>query len=447
MTLARVKPQLGRWLSWLAALLIALPAWANPADFQITHYDVRIEPDFAERAITARATLRLIASAAQASQLILDAGALQIDSVQENDRPIPYRRAEQKLLLSLPPAAQAGQVRELVLHYHGTPTEGLQFSDDRAQVSTAFSTSQWMPCQDAPSQRATLALTLVLPAGMAAVANGSLAGTEPLANGKVASRWLLHQPMPSYLYGFVAGDFRVLSQTSGATTLRFMAPPGFSADQLQQVFRDSADMLRFFEAKAGVPYPLADYTQVLLRGAAAQEMSGFSVMGERYGQRVLQDATRLWLGAHEFSHQWWGNGLTNRSWEHFWLNEGIASFMTAAYLEHRFGASAYQEQIDAARAKYEALRRAGHDKSLVFANWDAPTAEDRSLVYDKGAYVTHLLRQHLGEQAFWDGLRAYTRQYWGQSVQTADFQRAMEQSSGRDLSDFFDRWVYLTVRP
>jgi aminopeptidase N len=428
---------------WLAALLLAMPGRASPADFQIAHYDVRIEPDFAKRAITARATLRLIATTAQASRLALDAGALQIDSVQENERPVPYRRAEQKLLLSLPPATHAGQVRELVLSYHGTPTDGLQFSDDGAQVSTAFSTSQWMPCQDAPSQRATLALTLVLPPGMAAVANGSLEDTQALPTGKVASRWLLRQPMPSYLFGFVAGEFRVLSQTSGATTLRFMAPPGFSADQLRQVFRDSADMLRFFEARAGVPYPFADYTQVLLRGAAAQEMSGFSVMGERYGQRVLQDATRLWLGAHEFSHQWWGNGLTNRSWEHFWLNEGIASFMTAAYLEHRFGASAYQQQIDAARAKYEALRQAGHDKSLVFANWDAPTAEDRSLVYDKGAYVTHLLRQHLGEQAFWDGLRAYTRQYWGQSVQTADFQHAMEQSSGRDLSDFFDRWVYL----
>ncbi|MEN9397126.1 MAG: hypothetical protein RLZ81_1656 [Pseudomonadota bacterium] len=89
MILARVAPRLGRWLLWLAALLLAMPGRASPADFQIEHYGVRIEPDFANRAITARATLRIIATAAQASQLALDAGSLQIESVQESDRPVP----------------------------------------------------------------------------------------------------------------------------------------------------------------------------------------------------------------------------------------------------------------------------------------------------------------------------------------------------------------------
>lgn len=435
-----------RWLLWLAMLVVGLPSHANTANFEIEHYEARIEPDFANRSIAGQVTLRVMTKSAGARVLALDAGDLQIDSVQEHNRPVAFERVKQGLVISLVQPVLAGQARELVVTYHGTPRTGLRFSEDGAQVSTAFSTSQWMPCQDAPSQRATLALTLVAPPGLAVVANGAHESTQTLASGKIASRWVLSQAMPSYLYGFVAGDFRVVTQAAGATTLRFVAPPSFSVDQVRQVFRDTADMLEFFADKAGTPYPFADYTQVLLRGPAAQEMSSFSVMGERYGQRVLADPTRLWLGAHELSHQWWGNGLTNQSWEHFWLNEGIATFMTAAYLEHRFGPSAYQEQIDAARNKYEALRQAGHDKPLVFANWDAPSAEDRSLVYDKGAYVTHLLRQHLGEQAFWDGLRAYTRQYWGKSVRTADFQQAMEQSSGRDLSGFFDRWVYLKTR-
>jgi aminopeptidase N len=135
--------------------------------------------------------------------------------------------------------------------------------------------------------------------------------------------------------------------------------------------------------------------------------------------------------------------VTNRSWRHFWLNEGIATFMTAAYLEHRFGAEEYRDQIEAARTKYKALKEAGLDRSLVFPDWDAPTAADRSLVYDKGALVVHELRAQMGEALFWKGLRHYTRTHWGQSVETADFQHAMESSSGLDLQAFFRRWVYL----
>jgi aminopeptidase N len=156
---------------------------------------------------------------------------------------------------------------------------------------------------------------------------------------------------------------------------------------------------------------------------------------------VLADPQAIWLGAHEMAHQWWGNGVTNKSWRHFWLNEGIATFMTAAYLEHRFGPAEYQKQMDAARVKYLALRDAGLDKSLVFPDWDRPTSADRSLVYDKGALVVHELRIRLGEESFWKGLKHYTQKYWAQPVETADFIRAMEQSSGVDLSAFFKQWV------
>jgi aminopeptidase N len=90
------------------------------------------------------------------------------------------------------------------------------------------------------------------------------------------------------------------------------------------------------------------------------------------------------------------------------------------------------------------VRDAGKDRSLVFPDWLHPTAEDRTLVYDKGAYVLHLLREEMGERDFWTGLRLYTRKYFGKSVTTADFQTAMQQASGKKLDSFFAKWVYLT---
>jgi aminopeptidase N len=205
-------------------------------------------------------------------------------------------------------------------------------------------------------------------------------------------------------------------------------------------------MLRFFEGVAGVPYADRTYTQVLAAGGIEQEMSGFSALNERYGRRVLANERDNWLGAHEFAHQWWGNMVTNRDWTHFWLNEGMATFLASAYREHRFGRELYLRDIEEYRSTYERIRQAGKDRSLVFPDWNRPTPEDRQLVYRKGAYVLHLLREEMGDRLFWSGIRQYTRKYFGKSVVTADFQKAMEQASGKNLGEFFARWVYLTQR-
>jgi aminopeptidase N len=169
-------------------------------------------------------------------------------------------------------------------------------------------------------------------------------------------------------------------------------------------------------------------------------------MGEGYGRGVLKDERDVWLAAHELAHQWWGNMVTCRGWNHFWLNEGMATFMAAAYKERRFGRAEYLREIESNRQHYEKVRDAGKDRSLVFPDWSHPTAADRTLVYDKGAYVLHLLREEMGERAFWAGIRRYTRLYFGKSVTTQEFQAAMEQASGKDLKDFFSKWVYLTRR-
>ncbi len=131
-----------------------------------------------------------------------------------------------------------------------------------------------------------------------------------------------------------------------------------------------------------------------------------------------------------------------KNWNHFWLNEAFATCMSAAYNEYRFGKEKYNADINSYLDVYQGIKLRGNDKSLVFRGWLNPSRDDRNLVYFKGAYVLHLLRQELGDEAFWKGIKFYSQSYFGKSVSTIDFQSAMEQSCGRDLDAFFSEWVF-----
>jgi aminopeptidase N len=247
--------------------------------------------------------------------------------------------------------------------------------------------------------------------------------------------------MPSYIYGFAAGRFSEASNSSGSLQLRYFGE-GFSAAELTDVFRETERTLRFFEQRSGVKYADASYSQVLAGDGIGQEMSSFALIPENYGRSALASGDTGGLGAHELAHQWWGNLITCREWSEFWLNEGFATYMVAAYLEERSGREAYLKQIEVSRGRYERVKAAGHDRPLVFPDWNHPTADDRTIVYHKGAYFLHVLRESIGDQPFWTGVRQYTIEHAGASVTSADFQRAMEAASGRDLSSLFAEWVF-----
>jgi aminopeptidase N len=413
----------------------------------VGHYDVHLTPDFAQKLVDGVVAIGLDLASLPENQLTLDADGLQIDSAVLKGgngltTPVKFEHQGKRLKLSLVPPLPSTPLVTLEIKYRARAATGLVFSSDIPQVFTAFSTSQWMPCIDSPSARATLTLTLTVPENLKTIGNGTQRKLSAAAAQTQTVQWSLDQPMPSYLFGFAVGDYlQVTDIQPHKTTLHYFAPKSFTQAQLQQIFVETRSAIAFYEDKAGIQYPFEQYTQVLVKGSAAQEMSSYSIMGERYGQRVLENEKNIWLAIHELSHQWWGNGVTNASWRQMWLNEGIATFMTAAYLEHRFGRGAYLQEVNAAKASYEKIKQAGADKALVFSSWDAPTAQDRSLVYDKGSYFVHLLRELMGETAFWLGLKDFTRAYWGASVTSTDFQATMQRASPVDLSALFDQWV------
>jgi aminopeptidase N len=400
----------------------------------VLHYSATIEPDIASKSVKGSVLIRVLTDS---QEIVFDCGNLTVDSVTENGKPLRFSVNEHKLRVTLPKTTGD---RQIEVQYHGTPRYGIRFYPDRQQVYTIFSTSQWMVCNDDPSDKATFTLSLVLPATLTVVANGELISQREQPGAKRVSEWRQRSPIPTYIFGFAAGPFKIVKEKHRNVELQYLAT-NYSEAEVRRIFRATPDMLDFFESRAGVKYADKTYTQVLAAGGVEQEMSSFTALKESYGKDLLNNEQDVWLAAHEFAHQWWGNMVTCRDWNHFWLNEGVATFIAAAYIEHRFGRAAYLREIESYRANYEKVRAAGKDKPLVFPDWLHPTSEDRTLVYDKGAYVLHLLREEMGERAFWRGLQIFTKRHFGKSVVTSDFMSAMEEANGKSLHEFFAKWV------
>jgi aminopeptidase N len=419
------------------------PGPAQPGDdppprrFHVSHYDVQLHPHLATKTITGTTVMTLSLDDGERN-VVVNRGSLQIDAVREGPEPRPFEVAGTMLRVSLEPGRPAA--RELTIDYHGAPSSGLVFVPERDQIYTLFSTSQWMPAIDEPDARATLRLRLTIPRGWTGTASGREVSRRSIGDMQQVE-WRQARAVPTYTFGFAVGRFVTATERAAGATLRYFGG-AVTARDLRTIFRETPQMIAFFESRAGVPLPRGEYAQALVARTVGQEMAGLSVMSDEYGRAVLSDPSAIGLIAHELAHQWWGNMVTCQAFTHFWLNEGVATYMAAAYREHRFGRDVYLRDVASMRARVEQVRERGNDRSLVFPEWRRPSADDRTLVYQKGAYLLHELRERLGDQPFWAGVRLYTTRYFGRSVTTADFKAALEEASGKDLDDFFARYVF-----
>jgi aminopeptidase N len=243
------------------------------------------------------------------------------------------------------------------------------------------------------------------------------------------------------VFGFATGEFTEATSKAGRTTLRYLGVQN-SPQALKAKFAPTAQMLAFFEEVSGVPFPHDTYTQVLVPGKVAQENSSYSLIGSDFIDPILSNPQEDWVIAHELAHQWWGNLLTCKTWQHVWLNEGVTVFLVAAYKERRWGRAAYEKEMQLIRRRYQTAVDAGFDVPLAYSQTYPSLSIQRAIVYSKAALFLALLRKHLGEQAFWKGLKHFTQKHVGASVESQDFEFALKEATGKDLSNLFKRWVH-----
>ena len=421
-------------------LVVSLPVLALPPSrpYDVDHYDVKVEPNLTAHRLTGEVTIQLHSVADGLDTIELDAGSLEVSAVVEEFANVRFERRGELLVVHPDKPVRLGELRGFTIRYQAGPARGLTFFDD--QVWAAYFTSNWMVCNERPEDRATLRITIAAPAAMKVAASGRLVKTSRDGSRSV-SEWTEDAEVPPFVFGFAVGNFAESIAEENKTRLRFLGSPDAAKD-LPKVFHETAPAIRFLIEKSGGLYMDKTYTQALLKDGPEQEQAQLTQLPEKYGQTLLSHPDDLWLLVHELAHQWYGIGIACRDWSDFWLSEGMATFLADVYLGEKFGPERYTREIEAAHKSYEQLKADGKDRPLSFHDWTQPRDAGGRLPYNKGAWVLHLLRQEMGEDSFWRGLRVYTKNYWGKQVTSRDFEKSMESITDVPLASFFQTWVY-----
>lgn len=432
-------------LVWIGASLAAsIPhaaLGAEPGDgFQVELYEVELRPDLETASISGRESIRIEATKPGLREIAFSPNALTFSEAKVNGAPAAVGSDGHAIVVTLPRPLGKGEKATIDFTMQGVPARGVTVVP--TGLYTGYFGCDWMIClQDSPGDKADFRLDLVLPRGKQSLGVGRLISTHDLPGDLVLHRWRSDRPTSPYLFAFAAGTFPEAKAATPHGELRYLDGSGAAAD-LPLLFAHTPDMVAFLSERAGMGLPGGAYAQLLVPGRQAQEAMSFSLIGNGVLELEREDPSSAWIIVHELAHQWWGNLVTCETWQDFWLNEGFATFMVAAWEQHRFGEAAYRQELDALRRRREQARERGYDKPLAWAGTYPSLADRRAVQYSKGALFLAELREAIGDEAFWQGVRRYTLDHAGKTVTSRDLQTAMEQASRRDLAVLFSEWVY-----
>jgi aminopeptidase N len=444
----------------LALLLLAAgapPLDASTRDFDQTHLVIRVTPNIGAGTVDGETTVSFTSLADPLRVLRLHCEETAVLSVKNGSGALlEFATADGVLSITLATPIPRGTASTVTVAYRARPTQGMFFhapapenpSTPLEMYSQGEGTDnrRWFPCYDEPDDRATVEVFCTVPADLQTVSNGTLVASAPAAGGLREDHWSLDRAIPSYLVTLVAGRFDVEEAKWKAVPLRYISQKGRGAE-VRNGCEFTPDMMEFFSSYTGRDYPWPRYDQVTVWDFVygGMENASATTMNMRllHPKEARPNYSADGLVAHELAHQWFGDLLTCRTFDHIWLNEGFATYFTDLYFEHRDGAEEFSLHRRNQNRGYMDANREPEKLGLhPSPRGDTPLELFGGKQYNRGAAILHQLRIELGDDAFRDGIRAWVKENADRAVTSEEFRRSMEGATGRNLKWFFDQWVY-----
>jgi len=379
-----------------------------------------------------------------------------IDSIVSPAGQLTYARADNVVTVTLDQAYNTGEQFEFVIYYYGQPVGGTSVFNGFAwhvkasgeysisSVSEPYGARSWWPCKDRNDDKAdTFHIAVTVDTRFYAASNGTLDSTVFGLGHVHTYYYTMPYPMAAYLFAIAVSDYAVwydqwiYNNYADTMPLIHAVDPAWYVYSLDH-YNVTPTALTVLSNKYGLyPWHEIKYGHATMEWLSAMEHQSMSWMlgsypsGWGYSEPVV---------VHEMSHQWWGDYITCKSWADIWLNEGWASYSEALYYQVRQGWAAYHD--------YMGYMDYTGGTSIYRVDTTNPSVVFNSIVYDKAAWVVHMLRRVLGDSAFFNGIHDYYNSpYAYGALTTEEFKQVWEQSSGMDLGWFFDEWIYGEYRP
>ncbi|HUQ88145.1 MAG TPA: M1 family metallopeptidase [Vicinamibacterales bacterium] len=355
---------------------------------------------------------------------------------------LSFTHSANRLHIVMPPLSKAGQEFTFTIRYRGTPAAGLRIGANMHGDRTVFGENwpnlvrNWLPMIDHPYDKATGEFVITAPNQYQVVANGLLIEELDLPNNMRRTHWKQSVPIASWLYTIAVARFssHVAGAIDGAPIQTWVFPQ--DRDAGIALFEDtSRRALQFFITNIG-PYSYEKLANV--------QATGFTG-GTEYASAIFYGEKGVSAGrgpvVHEIAHQWFGDSVTERDWDDVWLSEGFATYFALLFTEHDEGRDAFVDGLKRSRTQVLQLEQKLPDTPVIHRNLSDMQKVLNNLIYQKGGWVLHMLRQEVGTENFWVAIREYYRRYRNSNASTADLRAVFEQVSGKPLEWFFTQWL------
>ncbi len=386
---------------------------------------------------------------------------------------LKYKYDDWQLKITLDKKYKGGEAYTIYIDYTAKPNEvqvqgsaaitdakGLYFinpkgeeKDKPTQIWTqgeTEATSVWCPTIDKPNQKTTEEIYMTVPAKYVTLSNGKLISQKKNADGTRTDYWKMDLPHSPYLFFMGVGDYAIIKDSWKGKEVSYYVEKEY-APVARKIFGLTPEMIGFYSKITGVDYPWAKYSQITGRDYVSGAME--NTTATLHSESAQQDARELTDGngwesviAHELFHQWFGDYVTTESWSNITLNESFADYSETLWDEYKYGQDAGDEHIFQNRQSYLA-NPANAKKDLVRFYYSNKEDVFDQVSYPKGGAILHMLRNYVGDSAFFKSLNLYLTTNKFKSAEAHNLRLAFEEVTGRDLNWFFNEWYFGAGHP